>query len=271
MSSSPRPPSGSLEVLTLLVVTLLAGTLGAADREVLRVGMDTRSRPWAFIRGLDYSKEDWTKAPAVSAAQLKRIEGIDIDVMKALAARMNRVPVIVPWPWDGIEEGLVSKRFDVVINAWVPNDRTPPAIRASSPYYEWGLLIAVRSDDHTIRSYQDLAGRRVGHFKNRVVDLTVSSLRAGTLVPVDDSDKLFDRLAAGAVDAVVEDSTYVRWRIAADGRFRAVGERLNRHGYHVALRREDQALYEQVEAAIRDLTASDEINQIRKRWESPRR
>jgi polar amino acid transport system substrate-binding protein len=257
-------------VWTLLVVFLLAGTpLGAADRSVLRVGMDTRSRPWAFVPGFDYSKEDWAKAPTVTAAQLKRIEGIDIDVMKALAARMNRVPEIVPWPWDGIEDGLLSKRFDVVINAWAPNDRTPPAIVASSPYYEWGLLIAVRSDDGTIRTYKDLAGRRVGHFKNRIVDLSVASLRAGTLVPVDDSDKLFDQLAAGAVDAVVEDSTYVRWRIATGGQFRAVGERLNRLGYHVALRREDRALYESVQAAIRDLTASGEIDRIRRRWESP--
>jgi ABC-type amino acid transport substrate-binding protein len=196
------------EVWTVLVVFLLAGTtLGAAERSVLRVGMDTRSRPWASVPGLDYSKEDWAKAPTVTAAQLKRIEGIDIDVMKALAARMNRVPEIVPWPWDGIEDGLLSK--------------------------------------------------------------SMASLRAGTLVPVDDSDKLFDQLAAAAVDAVVEDSTYVRWRIATDGQFRAVGERLNRHGYHVALRREDRALYEAVQAATRDLTASGEIDRIRKRWESP--
>jgi ABC-type amino acid transport substrate-binding protein len=254
---------------TLLAVLLLAGPLGAAEREVLRVGMDTRSRPWAFVPGLDYSKEDWSKAPMVSAARLKRIEGVDIDVMKALVARMNRVPQIVPWAWAGIEDGLLSKQFDVIINAWVPSDRTPAAIVASSPYYEWGLLVAVRSEDKSIRTYKDLSGRRVGHFKDRAVDLSVANLGAGVLVPIDDSDLLFEQLAAGAVDAVVEDSTYVRWRIATDLRFRAVGERLNRLGYHVALRREDRELYETVQAAIRDLAASGEIVRIRKRWETP--
>jgi len=185
--------------------------------------MDTRSRPWAFVPELDYSKEDWTKPPRVSAAQLKRLEGVDVDFMKALAGRMNAVAQVVPWPWDSIEEGLSSKQFDLLINAWVPSDRTPASIVGSSPYYEWGLLIVVRSDNGSIGSYRDLASRRVGHFKDRAVDLSVRNLGAGTLVPLDDSDLLFDHLAAGKVDAVVEDSTYVRWRVATDRRFRTVG------------------------------------------------
>jgi ABC-type amino acid transport substrate-binding protein len=109
----------------------------------------------------------------------------------------------------------------------------------------------------------------VGHFRDRVVDKSVAHLGAGLLVPVDDSDLLFDELAAGKLDAVVEDSTYVRWRVATDPGFRSVGDRLNRMGYHLALRREDRALYEKVQAAIRALAGSGEVEHIRRRWESP--
>ena len=42
---------------------LAAGTARAAEPDVVRVGMDTRSRPWVYVPGLDYSREDWTKAP----------------------------------------------------------------------------------------------------------------------------------------------------------------------------------------------------------------
>ena len=254
-----------------VVALLAAQPFTAAEPRLIRVGMDTRSRPWALVPGLDYSREDWTKPPLVSTEQLRRLEGVDVDFMKALASRMNAVPQVVPWPWASIEDGLVSGKYDLLINAWVPSDRTPSSIVASSPYYEWGLMVAVRSDDNAIRSYKDLAGRRVGHFKDRVVDLSVANLGARILVPMDDSDALFEQLAAGKLDAVVEDSTYVRWRVAADTRFRAVGQWLNRLGYRVGMRREDRQLHATVEAAIRELVRSGEMDRIRKRWESPRR
>jgi polar amino acid transport system substrate-binding protein len=256
------------------LVTLLAlgggGTSAFAQKaEPVRVGMDTRSRPWAYVPGLDYSREDWTKPPQILPAQLRRLEGVDIDLMKALGQRMRRPLVVVPYAWEDIEEGLLAQRYDMILNAWVPSDRTPSAIIASSAYYEFGLLVAVRAEEMGIHSYRDLAGRRVGHFRDRVIDRTVQGLSASTLVAVEDSDELFDLLAAGKVDAAVEDSTYVRWRVARDRRFQVVGERLNKMGYCLALRREDRALYEQVQAAIKELLASGDVEAIRQRWESP--
>ena len=240
---------------------------GAAEAEVLRVGMDTRSRPWVYVPGLDYSRDDWTKAPLLQPAQLRLLEGVDIDLMNALARHMKVSLQVVPEAWASIEQGLLAKRFDLLMNAWVPSDQTPAGIVASAPYYEWGLQVAVRSDQMGIASYRDLAGKRVGHFKDRVVSRGVQSLATSTLVPVEDSDELFDKLAAGEFEAVVEDSTYVRWRVARDSRFRVAGERLNRYGYHVGLRREDRALYDRVQAGIRALLASGETAKIRERWE----
>jgi polar amino acid transport system substrate-binding protein len=252
-----------LFIAWLLAAPLLLG----AEPAVLRVGMDTRSRPWAFVPGLDYSKEDWTQPPKISASQIELLQGVDIDVIKALGRRLNAVPRIVPYPWAHIEEGLRSKQFDVLINGWVPTARTPPGIVASSPYYEWGLLLVVRANNKTFLSLDDVKGARVGYFRDLSVERTAESLGAGLLVPVDDSDVLFEELAAGKLDAVIEDSTYVRWRVAHDRSFRVVGDRLNKLGYCMGLRKEETTLYRKVEAAIRELIQSGEIDKIRKRWE----
>ena len=240
----------------------------SAEPPVLRVGMDTRSRPWAFVPGLDYTKEDWNQAPRLGPTQLDALDGVEIDIMQALARRMGVVAKVVPCAWVRIEQSLVEKRFDVILNAWVPNSRTPSSVVASSPYYEWGLLIVVKADNQAIREYRDLEGTRVGYFRDLAVERTVFNVGARELVPVDDSDLLFDDLAAGRIDAAIEDSTFVRWRVAHDARFRIVGDRLNKTGYRIGLRKEDAQLLEKVEAAIRDLVASGETDKIRARWES---
>src|SRR5262245_12875187 len=113
----------------------------AAEGDVLRVGMDTRSRPWAFVPGLDYSKEDFSKPPRVSEAQLRQLEGVDIDFLKALEPRLGASLRVVPAAWETIESGLLEGRYDMIVNAWTPTSRMSPEIAASEPYYEWGLLV----------------------------------------------------------------------------------------------------------------------------------
>ncbi len=249
--------------ITLGLVLLAAGG-------ELRVGMDTRSRPWAFLPGLDYSAEDFAKPPRISAAQIEKLAGVEVEILAALAQRLGMATSIVPVAWEDIEQGLIDNRYDVIMNAWVPSSKTPKPIVASSPYYEWGLVVVVRADDAGLRSFADLAGKTVGHFRDPAVDRSVISLRAGRLVPFDDSDQLFEALAQGKLDAAVEDSTYARWRVAQDDSFRVVGEPLNRLGYHLGLRRSDTEMLVRVEAAIKDLRASPQLAAIRKRWEAPR-
>jgi polar amino acid transport system substrate-binding protein len=253
---------------SLSLVLLLASGAFGADPAVLRVGMDTRSRPWAFVPGLDYSKEDWQKPPRITPSQMEELQGLDIDFVKALAARLGATLKIVPAAWQHIEEGLVSKDFDVLVNAWVPNSRTPAAIVAV-PYCDWGLVVAVRADNRTIESYKDLEGRTVGHFADPAVQRSVDTLHARKALPFEDSDQLFDALGAGTLEAAIEDSTYALWRVAHDPTFKVVGDPLNKLSYSVGLRKDDAALQERVEAAVRDLVQTGEVARIKKRWASP--
>jgi len=245
-----------------ILVLVLAATAGE-----LRVGMDTRSRPWAFVPELDYAREDFSKPPRITPAQVGQLVGVEMDILSALARRLGVTPRIVPVAWEQIEAGLVADKYDVIMNAWVPSSKTPKEIAASAAYYDWGLLVVVRSSDR-LRSFAELAGKTVGHFADPSVDRSALSLRAGKLVPFEDSDQLFDALKANTVDAVVEDSTYARWRVAKDQELRIVGEPLNRLGYHLGVRRSNVELLKSLEAAIKELRASPELARIRQRWES---
>jgi ABC-type amino acid transport substrate-binding protein len=252
-------------MLAAALLVLLAGPAPAAD--VLRIGMDTRSPPWAFVPNLDFSAEDFSAAPRLAPGQLEQIVGADIEILEALAHRLGVRTRIVPTAWAGIEQGLLDKKFDVLMNAWVPSSKTPPGVVASSAYNEWGLVVVVRADNTAVASFADLAGKVVGHFADPSVDRSVLSLQPGRRVPFDDSDQLFEALAEKKLDAAVEDSTYARWRTAHDpARFRIVGEPLNRLGYHLGLRREDGALLARLEAAIEGLRSSGDLERIRERW-----
>jgi ABC-type amino acid transport substrate-binding protein len=251
------------------IIALLLGAAPAMaqDAGILRVGLDTRTPPWSYVPGLDFKNEDLRATPAITKSQLRGLVGLDVDVATALARRMGRTVNFVPTAWFDLETGLLARRYDVVVGAWTPNRKTPPTIWASSSYYDWGLLIATRAGDPRIRAYGDLARMKTGHYPDPASEQTLRSLGATNLVSMDDAEALFDDLRKGILDAVVFDSLYVRWRVANDKSFQVIGEPLNKLGYHVAARAGEKALIDTVQAALTALQGSDEMKQIRQRWE----
>jgi ABC-type amino acid transport substrate-binding protein len=258
---------GAMRLALTLAMLIAAGPAAAAPP--LRFGMDTRGVPGSWVPGLEDQREDSRQTPRVTKEQLQKLQGLEVDVLKALAAQMHERPEVVPSSWFDLESGLVAGRFDLILGSWTPNAKTPAAVVASIPYYDWGLLAAVRAES-PVAVLADLEGRRVGHIPDPSVEPALRAMRSSlkaVFVEIKDGDALFDELLAGRLDALLFDSMYVRWRARKDARFRILGEPLNRLGYHVGVRRSDPALLNRVNAAIQALFDSGQLARIRDRWE----
>jgi len=246
--------------LALLGMRPVAG----ADLPELRVGMETRLPPWAFV-----PDQPRRPTPAMSPTELQELTGLDLDVMRALAARLKRMPVVVPTVWYELEKDLLAGKFDVILSAWTPSPGMPAAIGYSPAYCDWGLVVVMRADDDRAKAVADLGRQnlRVGHIDDPAVKHSLFALGGGSFEVRTTVRELFSDLMAGRFDAVVYDSLYVRWRASRQHDVRVVGEPLNRLGYHVGLRRVDSALGREIDAAIRALRDSGELARIQAHWE----
>jgi polar amino acid transport system substrate-binding protein len=252
---------------------LCASSVLAQETKVVRVGVDAENEPWSFIPSrllLYFAGTPQSRTPPpVTREELRTMVGLDVEVASALGRRMGVTVEFLPERWRDLEGGLVKKRFDLIVSSWTPSRRTPREIQASNPYYFWGLQIAVRSDNTRITSYKDLAGAKVAYTEDPAVEQTLQALHAASLGGYAEERDLFRDLEAGKVAVVIADSLYVRWRVANSTVFRAVGEPLNRLGYHVAVRAEDAELFRKVQEAVSALVASPEMAEIRRHWEGP--
>jgi polar amino acid transport system substrate-binding protein len=244
-----------------------ATTASATD---LRIGISSDNPPWSFVaERVPAILEGGTGLPPVTPAQFKQLSGLDVDVARALAQRMGMSPKFVSANWLSIEKELLEDRFDVILSSWTPSRKTPPTVTASEPYYNWGLVIAVHGPAAKVASYRDLASARlVGYYNDPAVEQTLRSLGTAHTKAFDSEGVLFKALVDGTLDALVHDSTYVRWRVNTDPTIRIVGEPLNRLGYHVGVRTADKELLAKVNTAVRDLAASPEMAEIRKKAEA---
>jgi ABC-type amino acid transport substrate-binding protein len=127
--------------------------------------------------------------------------------------------------------------------------------------------VAVRKDDARVSRYTELSGLRVGHIADPAVELTLRALSGAKLVSFELNRDLFYALQTGELDAVAHDSTYIAWRVGRGDPFRAVGQPLNKLGYHVGVAKANEAAA-RVLSATKDLVASEEMAAIQKRWSS---
>lgn len=252
---------------TLLALAVLAGSVQAAD---LKIGISSDNPPWSFVpERLPVLLAGATSLPPVTPVQFKGLSGLDVDVAKALAQRLGMTPRFVSASWLNIEKELLDKKFDVILSSWTPSRKTPPTVAASDPYYNWGLVIAVHGADAKVHNYRDLASARlVGYYADPAVEQTLRSLGATQSKSFDSEGAMFKALHDGTLDVIVHDSTYVHWRVNDDPDIRIVGEPLNRLGYHVGVRRADKELLLKVNGALKELAASPEMAEIKKKAEA---
>jgi ABC-type amino acid transport substrate-binding protein len=245
--------------------------LGSASAEgpALRVGISSDNPPWSFVpERLPALLGGQSNLPPVTAGQFKTLTGLDVDVAHALARRMGTSAVLVPASWVNLEKELLAGKFDVILSSWTPSRKTPAEVVASDPYYAWGLVITVRNGSR-VRSLADLpSAGTVGHYADPSVEQTLRSLGSVHAKSYNSEGALFKDLREGAIDAVVHDSTFARWRVNAEPTLRIVGEPLNRLGYHVGVRRQDKELAAKVLLAVKALAASPEMAKIKATWEA---
>jgi polar amino acid transport system substrate-binding protein len=166
-------------------------TSAAADFDTIRpgtltVGIDVPYPPFEMGRAPDY-------------------DGFDVDLVNAVAEKLELEVQIKDTPFDTIFRDLAQGKFDVVISGSTITDDREKVIDFGDPYFlaEQSLLVQSDSDVQTI---DDLAGETVGVQKGTTGEIYVKeNAPDATLRSYGELDDAYNALVAGQVEAVIFD------------------------------------------------------------------
>jgi polar amino acid transport system substrate-binding protein len=137
----------------------------------------------------------------------------------------------------------------------------------SRPYYATSEHLTVRRGDPSApRTFEALAGRRVGTLPSSVAERLLR--RAGADVKTYDGGQndIFDDLRLGRTDAVLMDDPVTLYYGTIDPTLERVEGSLDDLTYAIALRKGDAALTEAVDRALGELAADGTLANIYARW-----
>ncbi len=235
---------------------MVAGCGGSGDKKaepekVLRVGMEATFAPFEFQK--EGSKD---------------YDGFDMDLARALGKQMGYKVELVNMGFDALIPGLNAGSIDMIASGMTITDERKQAVTFSDPYYTSGLIVMVNKDNNDIKSIKDLEGKRIavqigttGEMKARSVkDAKVTSFNANTEAAMELQNK--------GVDAIIQDSPVAGYYLAQGGNkvAKTVGEVMEAEQYGLAVKKGNDKLAKEVNAALAELKKNGEYDKIYKTW-----
>lgn len=105
---------------------------------------------------------DANYAPQSYLNEKGELEGFDISVAKEVAKRLGvKVKFVTP-DWDLITAGKWGKRWDLSIGSMTPTAERKQVLLFTMPYYSSPAQFGIHKDNTTIKTLEDLAGKRIG-------------------------------------------------------------------------------------------------------------
>jgi polar amino acid transport system substrate-binding protein len=192
-------------------------------------------------------------------------EGWEYELLQALCAEMNEKCTLIPIAWDGIIPALLEKKMDGIFGSMAMNDERKKQINFSDMYYDSNtVLIGPKSADKTFTPET---------FKGKIIGVQASSSNANyaekyyvpagaSLKAYKGQDEVNADIAAGRIDYIVADGVSLMSFLAtAEGACCEVygsvpmDAAVLGNGVGVGLRKEDTALRDKLNVAIKSFAA----------------
>jgi ABC-type amino acid transport substrate-binding protein len=224
-------------------------------RGALKVCMDASFPPFEWIP---------------EGASANRIVGLDVDLARAVAARLGVTATLVNVGWDGLYDSLLVGKCDAVVSA-LPYDPTRTEEAAFSiSYFNAGPVLLARAGQTAIGGPKDLAGRNLAVTWGSAGDVEASALqrrlRDVTVHRLPDPAQVLDALRAGEVDAALTDHLTALQSVYAGGDVAVVGEPLTDELYVIAVRRSESALLAAIDGALAALREDGALDALQEAW-----
>lgn len=207
---------------------------------------------------------DPTYKPFTYKTEAGEPAGFDVDIAKALCDELKSKCVFVEQAWDGMIPGLQAKKYDAIISSMSITEERKQAVDFTGKYYNTPSCVVVKSALNLGAEAANFKGKKIGVLKASTQEkYAMGELQpaGATIVPYDAQDQVYLDIKSGRLDGTVADVVEVNGGFlstpdgkdyaCAGGRVPVEFEKYFGAGAGVAIRKEDTALRDALDAGIK--------------------
>lgn len=194
------------------------------------------------------------------------VTGFDIELVNELGKVMDADIKIVDMAFDGLLPALQMQKVDLVIAGMTATEERQKTVAFTQPYYTASQVIIVKEGNDTIKSFDDLKGKKVAVMLGFTGDTIVSEMEGVNIERFNAAYAGIMALQANKVDAVVLDSEPAKNYVEQNKGLTLAKADAEQEEYAIALRKNDKELLEKVEKALSEVKANGTYDALIKKY-----
>lgn len=235
-----------VKLFSVLAVGLFI-SVSAFAKQVVLVGTNAEFAPFEYL-------------------EKNEIVGFDIDLLNAISKETGIEFKIKDMAFDGLLPALQTKKVDLVIAGMTATPEREKTVLFSKPYFTAKQVIITKKNNNTLKSFDDLSGKKVGVMLGFTGDTVVSEIKGAKVERFNAAYAAIMALNQGKIDAIVLDSEPAKKYIANSKDLIIADVPAEEEDYAIAVRKTDKDLIEKINAAVDSLKANGEYDKILKKY-----
>ena len=209
---------------------------------------------------------DTTFAPFEFKNDQDEYVGVDIELLKAIAEDQGFEYELQPLGFDAAVTALETNQADAVIAGMSITDERKEKYDFSEPYYDSGVVMAIKADNDDIKSYEDLKGKKVAAKTGTEGATFAESIKEKYDFEIsyfDESPNMYEDVKTGNTVACFEDYPVMGYGISQNNGLKMVTdmEKGSSYGFAV-LKGKNAELLEKFNAGLKNVKESGKYDEI---------
>lgn len=224
--------------------------------------------PTTLTKGVLRIGMEGTYAPFTYKDEKGQLTGFDVDIAKAVAAKLGLKAEFVLTEWSGILAGLQANKYDVIVNQVGITAERQKTIGFSAPYaYSSPQIIVKKVGTFAPKTLADLKGKRVGVGLGSNFEKQLRDASGINVVTYPGAPEYLADLAAGRLDAAYNDRLLVGYLIKSQNLpVRGAGVIGDAEPVGIAMKKANTSLKIAVDRALLQLKADGTYAKISRQW-----
>lgn len=199
--------------------------------------------------------------PPYEMVEGSEIIGIDAEIAQLIAKDLGRELVIEDMAFDSVIAAVTTKKADIAMAGLTITEDRKQNINFSDPYTTAAQVIVVKADSN-VKSPDDLIGKTVGVQIGTTGDIYAADIENATIERYSKYFEAISALTQDKIDAVIVDREPARVFVNDNAELKMVDEEFTLEEYAIGVNKEDTELLDQINASLKKLKESGEIDRI---------
>ncbi len=200
-------------------------------------------------------------------SQTNKIEGLDIDLFSAIAAKEGLQVNYIKVDFDPLLAGLALCQYDVAISSITINDERKKDMNFSDPYFAAGQIVIVRKDNTEITGKDSLVGKKIGAQIATTGADEARKIQGANVKTYDDVDQAIKDLLNGQLDAVIADNPLALGYVAKNpDLLKTAGPVFTNESYGIAVCKTNSNLLAKINKGLAAVKSEGLIDQLTQKW-----